>query len=134
MRIRGGRRPDGAGRAARRRGGGEPPAELGTQPGEDDRVRRLATRLVVEVADRARSWHEAALDARRAYGRWQLAGDGERGLAAACYLAAIEREEKAASEYSLAADACGQSASELRLSASPPSRTRRQWRLTYDER
>ena len=70
------------------------------------RVRAQITRLVVDVGNRASAWRGAADDAELAYRRWKTAPQQERGDAAAAYLAAIEREEKAAAEYSVALDAC----------------------------
>lgn len=70
------------------------------------RVRAQITRLVVDVGNRASAWRGAADDAELAYRRWKTAALGERGDAAAAYLAAVEREEKAAAEYSRALDAC----------------------------
>jgi hypothetical protein len=70
------------------------------------RVRQHITTLVVEVGDRARAWRGAADDAQLAYRRWKTAPLQERGDAAAAYLAAIDREEKAAADYSKAVDAC----------------------------
>ena len=73
------------------------------------RVREHITRLVVDVGTRASAWRGAAADAELAYRRWKIAPSQERGDAAAAYLAAIEREEKAAAEYSRALDACASS-------------------------
>jgi hypothetical protein len=70
------------------------------------RVRAQITRLVVDVGNRASAWRGAADDAELAYRRWKTADMEERGDAAAAYLAAIEREEEAAAEYSRALDAC----------------------------
>jgi hypothetical protein len=70
------------------------------------RVRAQITRLVVDVGNRASAWRAAADDAQLAHRRWKTAALQERGDAAAAYLAAIEREEKAAAEYSRALDAC----------------------------
>jgi hypothetical protein len=70
------------------------------------RVRAEVTRLVVDVGNRASAWRGAALDAELAYRRYKTAPQAERGGAAAAYLAAIEREEKAAAEYSQALEAC----------------------------
>jgi hypothetical protein len=70
------------------------------------RVRQHITRLVVEVGNRASAWREAAVDAEVAFRRWQDASQADRGNAAAVYLAAIEREEKAANEYRGALEAC----------------------------
>jgi hypothetical protein len=95
-------------------------------------LRERCTRLVVEVGNRAQSWRDAALDAELAFAWWQTAAAGQRGDAAAGYLAAIEREEKAASEYSRASEACCIPLPELEASPSRPGRNRRRWRLTYD--
>jgi hypothetical protein len=70
------------------------------------RVRAHVTRLVVEVGNRASAWRGAAADAELAYRWWKTAPGEGRGNAAAAYLAAIEREEKAAAEYSRALEAC----------------------------
>jgi hypothetical protein len=69
-------------------------------------VRAQITRLVVEVGNRASAWRDAASDAALAYRWWKTASLKERGDAAAAYLAAIEREEKAAAEYRAALEAC----------------------------
>jgi hypothetical protein len=69
-------------------------------------VREHVTRLVVEVGNSASAWRAAALDAELAFAWWRSAGQDERGDAAAAYLAAIEREEKAANDYSRAVEAC----------------------------
>jgi hypothetical protein len=70
------------------------------------RIKAHVTRLVVEVGNRASAWRGAAGDAELAYRWWKTAPLDERGDAAAAYLAAIEREEKAAAEYSRALEAC----------------------------
>jgi hypothetical protein len=70
------------------------------------RVREHITRLVVDVGNRASAWRGAAADAELAYRRWKAAPLAERADAAAAYLAAIDREEKAAAEYSRALEAC----------------------------
>jgi hypothetical protein len=61
--------------------------------------RRRATKLLVELERRAGSWREAASDAEFAFRSWGRAAAGDRAAAAASYLAAIEREEKAAQNY-----------------------------------
>jgi hypothetical protein len=61
-----------------------------------ERVRRL----VIAVADYADAWREAANDAERAFQRWTHTPYAERPEAAAAYLAAIDREERAANDYS----------------------------------
>ena len=70
------------------------------------RVREHVTRLVVEVGNSASAWRAAALDAELAFAWWRSAGRGQRGDAAAAYLAAIEREEMAANDYRRAVEAC----------------------------
>jgi hypothetical protein len=70
------------------------------------RVKEHVTRLVVEVGNRASEWRDAAVDAECAFRWWQSAGEVDRGNAGAVYLAAIEREEQAAHEYSRALQAC----------------------------
>jgi len=70
------------------------------------RVREYVTKLVVEVANRADGWRKAADGAELAYRWWTSAPPEERGYAASAYLAAIEREEKAAAEYSRAVEVC----------------------------
>jgi hypothetical protein len=70
------------------------------------RVQKHITRLVVEVANCASAWRDAAVDAELAFGWWKNAGQVDRAKAAALYLAAIEREEKAAQEYARAVEVC----------------------------
>jgi hypothetical protein len=70
------------------------------------RVKQHITRLVVEVGNSASAWRDAALDAERAFRWWASAPPIERAAAAAVYLAAIEREEKAANDYRSAVEAC----------------------------
>ena len=69
-------------------------------------ARAHVTTLVVEVGNRASAWRDAALDAELAYLWWKLAEQPDREDAAVVYLAAIEREEKAAAEYSRAFEDC----------------------------
>jgi hypothetical protein len=69
-------------------------------------VRQHFTRLLVEVGNRASAWREAAADAEAAFRGWQNASQPDRPNAAAVYLAAIDREEKAADEYRGAVEAC----------------------------
>jgi hypothetical protein len=69
-------------------------------------VKEHITRLVVEVGNSASAWRDAALDAELAFRWWASAPHIERAGAAAAYLAAIEREEKAAFEYRSAVEAC----------------------------
>jgi hypothetical protein len=87
------------------------------------------TELVADVDNRARAWRDAARDGELAFRRWMSAPVDERDAAAASYLAAIEREEKAADEYSRAARTYGACLAE---SNPPLGRNRRRWRLTYD--
>lgn len=69
-------------------------------------AKERATRLVVDVGNRAGAWREAATDAERAFVWWRSAPARERRDAATAYLAAIDREEKAATEYWRAWEAC----------------------------
>jgi hypothetical protein len=94
------RRRDGAGHST-----ADEPA-LAPQHSCSLRVKEHITRLVVEVGNSASAWRDAALDAEVAFRRWASAPRVERAAAAAVYLAAIEREEKAASEYRSAVEAC----------------------------
>lgn len=70
------------------------------------RSKKRITWLVVEVGSRASAWRQAATDAQLAFEWWRSAAQGDRVTAAAVYMAAIEREEKAANEYSAALEAC----------------------------
>jgi hypothetical protein len=69
-------------------------------------VKEHITRLIVEVGNSASAWRDAALDAELAFRWWASAPQIDRAGAAAAYLAAIEREEKAAKEYRSAVEAC----------------------------
>jgi hypothetical protein len=69
------------------------------------RVKEYITSLVVEVGDSASAWRAAALDAELAFRSWACAPD-MRADAAAAYLVAIEREEKAAHAYRSAVEVC----------------------------
>ena len=101
MRIRvNRRRRDGAGHST-----ADEPART-PQHSRSLRVKQHITRLVVEVGNSASAWRDAALDAELAFRWWASAPHIERAGAAAVYLAAIEREEKAANEYSRALEAC----------------------------
>jgi hypothetical protein len=98
-------------RASRPRRNGEPHGAAGKRLGTPERtcsprVKEHVTRLVVEVGNCASAWRDAAVDAELAFRWWTNAGQLDRGKAAAVYLAAIEREEKAANEYSRALEAC----------------------------
>jgi len=98
-------------RSARRRRNGQPHGAALERPEKlvrkcSPRVKEHITRLVVEVGIRAGAWREAATDAQLAFEWWKSAGREHRVTAASVYLAAIEREEKAANEYSDALEAC----------------------------
>lgn len=100
-------------RPSRRRCGGEPldhpesARRAGkTQPAFSRLVKEHLTTLIVDVGNRASAWRDAAVDAELAFRSWQSAAQAHRGEGAAVYLAAIEREEQAANEYSRALDAC----------------------------
>jgi hypothetical protein len=102
-------------------------------PARASHVSDQITRLVVDVGNRADAWRDAALDAEGAFVSWKNAAHAERDTAAAVYLAAIEREEKAASEYSRASEACCAAVPETRVWVAPRSRgSRRRWRPTYE--
>jgi hypothetical protein len=94
------RRRDGAGHSM-----ADQPARV-PQRSRSRRVEEHITRLVVEVGNSASAWRDAALDAELAFRWWTSAPHGELAGAAAVYLAAIEREEKAANEYRTAVEAC----------------------------
>lgn len=64
------------------------------------------TTLVVEVADRADAWRDAARASEVAFACWKNADQTARRDAGALYIAAIEREEHAADEYRSAWEAC----------------------------
>jgi hypothetical protein len=101
MRIRANRR--------RRDGAGHSMADQPARTPQHSRSRRgkeHITRLVVEVGNSASAWRDAALDAELAFRWWTSAPHSELAGAAAVYLAAIEREEKAANEYRSAVEAC----------------------------
>jgi hypothetical protein len=101
MRIRvNRRRRDGAERCT-----ADQPARA-PQHSRSRRVKEHITRLVVEVGNSASAWRDAALDAELAFRWWASAPHVARAGAASVYLAAIEREEKAANEYRSAVEAC----------------------------
>jgi hypothetical protein len=130
IRARGRRAPQRP--APRPRRDDAPTASAGRVVGGE--VKAQVTRLVVEVGNRAQLWRDAALDAELAFHSWQTAPRGERDAAAAAYLAAIEREEKAAREYSRASQACCASLPEVGASiAARRGRNPRRWRLSYDD-
>jgi hypothetical protein len=89
------------------------------------------TKLIADVDNRARAWRDAARDGELAFRWWISAPIDERDAAAASYLAAIEREEKAADEYSRAA-VTYRAHCRLEASNQPLGRNRRRWRLSYD--
>ena len=76
------------------------------EPAVTASARAHVTTLVVEVGNRASAWRDAAVDAELSYRWWNLAEQPDRDDAAAVYLAAIDREEKAAAEYSRALEDC----------------------------
>jgi hypothetical protein len=81
--------------------------ELGSpQPPVSPPLREHLTRLIVDVGNLADSWRDAATDAERAFDWWRTACVGERGTAAAAYVAATDREEAAATEYAKAWRVC----------------------------
>lgn len=55
--------------------------------------------LLKVVENHADAWRGAAADAAVAFSRWREASTADRRWASLAYLAAVEREEKAASEY-----------------------------------
>lgn len=97
-------------------------------------VRQHIARLVVEVGNRAGAWRDAAVDAELAFLWWKNAARAARRDAAAAYMAAIEREEKAASDYRRAWEACCTTVPQARVAATElaPGRKSRRWCLTYD--
>jgi hypothetical protein len=97
----------------RERHRGAPFGERGAadRPGRRERAvtasaRAHVTTLVVEVGNRASAWRDAAVDAELSYRWWKLAEQPDRDDAGAVYLAAIDREEKAAAEYNRALEDC----------------------------
>jgi hypothetical protein len=54
---------------------------------------------VDELVERYLSWHEESFAVWMAYEQWTDSGRGERRLAYAGYLAALDREEQAARTY-----------------------------------
>ncbi len=56
-------------------------------------------RLVDDMVDGYVTWREACLAVADSYARWSCAAVAERTLAFTAYLAALDREEKAAVEY-----------------------------------
>ena len=67
---------------------------------------RRGVRQLVELDRRALSWRAAAGNAELAFRSWGRAATKDRDAAAARYLAAIDREERAAQEYRDAVHAC----------------------------
>jgi hypothetical protein len=57
-------------------------------------------RLVDDVIERYVCWREACAGVDAAYAAWHVARRGERRLAGAAYVAALDREEHAALVYS----------------------------------
>jgi hypothetical protein len=89
----------------RGKGGRERTASAGGPAPDPLRVLH-ATRLVVDVGDRADAWRNSAIEAERAFRHWMQSPHAQRRDSAAAYLAAIDREERAASEYLRAWEAC----------------------------
>ena len=59
----------------------------------------LGRSVIDELLERYVSWSEERYAVRQAYQRWADSGSGERGLAYAGYLGALDREEHAARTY-----------------------------------
>lgn len=55
--------------------------------------------LIDAVMDGYVAWREESAAVQTAYGRWLRTDPGEQGLAFAAYLAALDREERAAETY-----------------------------------
>jgi len=66
---------------------------------------RDVTPLLVVLDELNHEWRAAELDAEFALRRWRGAGLEQRALAAAAYVAAMEREERAATRYRMAWEA-----------------------------
>jgi hypothetical protein len=64
-----------------------------------DNTIAFAQRAIDELVERYISWCEESLAVRVAYQRWANSGRGERRLAYAGYVAALDREEQAARTY-----------------------------------
>jgi hypothetical protein len=98
-------------------------------------VRQHITRLVVEVGNRAGTWRDAAVDAELAFLWWKSTAPAARPDAAAVYVAAIDREERAAGDYRRAWEACCTTVPQARVSAKElaPGRKSPRWCLTYDK-
>jgi hypothetical protein len=60
--------------------------------------------LVDEAMDRYVEWREASAEVDEAYGRWSNAPGAEGAVAFAAYLAALDREEWAATLYGAVID------------------------------
>ena len=69
-------------------------------------ARGTVTRLVIDVGNHADAWRCAAAEAELHYRSWLNGGTEDRRQAALAYLAAIDREERAAAEYREAWLAC----------------------------
>lgn len=91
-------------RGQRSRKTNRPRATPQREPGPS--VKAQITRLVVEVGNRADDWRSATVDAEFAFRWWVNADHADRDNAATVYLAATDREEKAANEYRRAWEAC----------------------------
>jgi hypothetical protein len=64
-----------------------------------DLVRSARDRLADEAIETYVCWREACAAVERAYAGWQAAPRGERRLAHAAHVAALDREERAAQDH-----------------------------------
>jgi hypothetical protein len=64
----------------------------------------FARRTIDELVERYISWRDESCAVRVAYQRWSNSGPGERRLAYASFLAALDREEQAARAYAAHVD------------------------------
>jgi hypothetical protein len=91
------------------------PSETSSTGGRDGTTRRSRRRgrkrardltpLRVVLDGLAQEWRAAELDAESALRRWRGAGPEQRTLAAVAYVAAMDREERAATRYRMAWEA-----------------------------
>jgi len=81
------------------------------------------TEVVDDAVDAYVRWREECDDAREAYLRWSCAAKADRTLASYAYIAALDREEIAASVYAVAMRRLGQEFVE-----GPFAEPRRLWR------
>ena len=71
------------------------------EPAIDGSPSPLRTALVDAAVGSYVEWREESATVRRAYRRWSGAPRGERDLALAAYIAALDREERAADVHAL---------------------------------